>query len=202
MALLATARVLTVLALVEVMSRQRLLFASLASSSFLIYLDPLHRTNAVRTLVTSHMMAATMGWLTYLIVGPGYPSAGTAMVITIVLRILLYLLIVSSLGIAIGAWWEVAEWTAGIVLSTEVIEIPNDTMINLIMDSLESAIAALTSLWTLQEWMRQALRQYGIKHRSPIVRAIALNSKPYHKFFLNHLPSGGYFFMASDRWQG
>lgn len=34
------------------------------------------------------MMAATIGWLTYLILGPGYPSAGMAMVITIVLMIL------------------------------------------------------------------------------------------------------------------
>jgi hypothetical protein len=86
---------------------------------------------------------------------------------------LLYLLTITSCGIAIGALWEVAEWTAGIVLSTEVIESLNDTMwtagivlstevieslndtiIDLIMDSLGAAIAALTSLWTLQEWMR------------------------------------------------
>jgi hypothetical protein len=67
---------------------------------------------------------------------------------------LLYLLTITSLGIAIGALWEVAEWTAGIVLSTEVIESLNDTIIDLIMDSLGAAIAALTSLWTLQEWMR------------------------------------------------
>jgi hypothetical protein len=66
----------------------------------------------------------------------------------------LYLLTITSLGIAIGALWEVAEWTAGIVLSTEVIESLNDTIIDLIMDSLGAAIAALTSLWTLQEWMR------------------------------------------------
>jgi len=35
-----------------------------------------------------------------------------------------------------------------------VIESLNDTIIDLIMDSLGAAIAALTSLWTLQEWMR------------------------------------------------
>ncbi|MEG4207758.1 hypothetical protein QUA20_28025 [Microcoleus sp. Pol7_A1] len=67
---------------------------------------------------------------------------------------MLYLLTITSLGIAIGALWEVAEWTAGIVLSNEVIESLNDTIINLILDSLRAAIAALTSLWTLQEWMR------------------------------------------------
>jgi CBS-domain-containing membrane protein len=89
LALLPTATVLTVLALLEVLSRQRLLFASLASSSFLIYLDPQHGTNTVKTLVSSHIMAATIGWLTYVIIGPGYVSAGTAMVITIVLMILL-----------------------------------------------------------------------------------------------------------------
>jgi hypothetical protein len=67
---------------------------------------------------------------------------------------LLCFLIITSLVRAIGALWEVAEWTAGIVLSTEVIETLNDTIIDLIMDSGESAITALTSLWTLQEWMR------------------------------------------------
>ncbi|WP_449419740.1 hypothetical protein [Phormidium nigroviride] len=41
----------------------------------------------------------------------------------------------------------------------------------------------------------------GIKHLSPIVRAIALNSKQYHHFFFNHLSSDTYFLIASDRWQ-
>lgn len=67
---------------------------------------------------------------------------------------LLYLLTITSFGIAIDALWEVAEWTAGIVLSTEAIESLNDTIIDLIMDSLGAAIAAITGLWTLQEWMR------------------------------------------------
>jgi hypothetical protein len=40
LALLPTLMVLSVLGLVETLSRQRLLFASLASSAFLIYLDP------------------------------------------------------------------------------------------------------------------------------------------------------------------
>ena len=48
--------ILGVLALVEALSRQRLLFASLASSAFLIYLDPQHGTNTVRTLILSQMM--------------------------------------------------------------------------------------------------------------------------------------------------
>ncbi|MEC4818085.1 MAG: hypothetical protein SAK29_33165 [Scytonema sp. PMC 1069.18] len=51
------------LAFVEVLSRQRLLFASLASSAFLIYLDPQHGSNTVRTLVLSQMMAASIGFM-------------------------------------------------------------------------------------------------------------------------------------------
>ncbi len=84
-----TALVLSVLALVEVLSRQRLLFASLASSAFLIYLDPQHGTNTVRTLIISQMMAATIGLISYLVLGSGYLSGGIAMVLTIVLTILL-----------------------------------------------------------------------------------------------------------------
>ncbi|QYO68345.1 HPP family protein [Leptolyngbya sp. 7M] len=89
LALAPTLIILVVLALVEVLSRQRLLFASLASSAFLIYLDPQHGTNSIRTLITSQLMAATIGFFTYLIFGGGYVAAGTAMVITIVLMILL-----------------------------------------------------------------------------------------------------------------
>jgi CBS-domain-containing membrane protein len=89
LALLPTATVLVVLALVEALSRQRLLFASLASSAFLIYLDPQHGMNSVRTLVVSHTMAALIGWATYAAFGSGYAAGGSAMVATIVLMILL-----------------------------------------------------------------------------------------------------------------
>lgn len=64
----------------------------------------------------------------------------------------LYLLTIASFGIAIGALWEVTEWTAGKVLATEVIGSLNDTIVDLIMDSLGAALAAVISLWALQEW--------------------------------------------------
>ncbi|NTU79468.1 MAG: HPP family protein [Chloroflexales bacterium] len=89
LALLPTLIVLGVLAFVEVLSRQRLLFASLASSAFLIYLDPQHGTNTARTLSVAHLAAAGVGFLTYLALGPGYVSGGSAMVVTIVLMIVL-----------------------------------------------------------------------------------------------------------------
>lgn len=89
LALLPTVTVLGVFALVEALSQQRLLFASLASSAFLIYLDPQHGTNTVRTLILSQMVAASVGLGLYLAFGPGYLSGGSAMIVTIVLMILL-----------------------------------------------------------------------------------------------------------------
>ncbi|KIF79943.1 HPP family protein [Noviherbaspirillum autotrophicum] len=84
LALMPTAIVLLVLVLVEALSRQRLLFASLASSAFLIYLDPENAVNKVRTLVLSQVGAAALGLLAFMLLGPGYLSGGIAMVIAIV----------------------------------------------------------------------------------------------------------------------
>lgn len=89
LALLPTVTVLAVFALVEVVSQQRLLFSALASSAFLIYLDPQHGTNQVRTLVLSQMTAAFVGLIAFLLIGPGYLSGAVAMVTTILLLILL-----------------------------------------------------------------------------------------------------------------
>ncbi len=89
LAIMPTATILLVLAFVEVLSEQRLLFASLASSAFLIYLDPNHRVNSVRTLVISQIGAAALGLVTYATIGPGYISAGAAMVLAIVGMVLL-----------------------------------------------------------------------------------------------------------------
>lgn len=87
MAALPTATVLLVLFMVEVLSEQRLLFASLASSAFLIYLDPEHGTNRVRTLVVSQLAAAFIGLAGFVVLGPGYQAAAVAMVLTILLMI-------------------------------------------------------------------------------------------------------------------
>lgn len=65
---------------------------------------------------------------------------------------LLYLVTITSFGIAIGALWEVIEWSAGKILNSQVIESLDDTIIDLIMDSLGAGLAALISLWALQNW--------------------------------------------------
>lgn len=88
LAVMPTATVLLVLSLVEALSNQRLLFASLASSAFLIYLEPEHAVNQVRTLVLAQIGGAVLGLLAFMVLGPGYVSAGVAMVLAIVAMVL------------------------------------------------------------------------------------------------------------------
>lgn len=102
LALAPTAVVLGVFALVDALTRQRLLFASLASSAFLIYLDPEHGTNAVRTLVVAHLFAATAGLVAFVLLGPSYAAAGGAMVATIVAMIVLDAVHPPAVSMALG----------------------------------------------------------------------------------------------------
>ncbi len=88
MAVMPTLTVICVFLLVGAFSRQRLLFASLSSSAFLIYVDPEHGMNRVFTLTFSQMLAATLGLFAYLAFGPGYLSGGVAMITAITLMIL------------------------------------------------------------------------------------------------------------------
>lgn len=60
-----------------------LLFSSLASSAFLIYLDPQHPTNHIFTLVVAQVSAALIGFGILKLLGPGYVSAALAMVVSI-----------------------------------------------------------------------------------------------------------------------
>ncbi len=76
---------------------------------------------------------------------------------------LVYVLTIASFGIALGALWEVAEWSAEQLLNTQVIPGLDDTIIDLIMDSLGAVAAALLSLRTLQEWTGQTTKDQQIE---------------------------------------
>ena len=90
LATLPTLTVLIVFWLIDILSNQKLLFASLASSAFLIYLDPEHGTNRVKTLTIAQLMAAGFGFVTFEVIPAHlYLSGGIAMVATIVGMILL-----------------------------------------------------------------------------------------------------------------
>ena len=107
LAIMPTLTVLIVFALVEAWSRKHLLFASLASSAFLVYLDPKHRMNSVRTLVLAQGMAACLGFGAHALLGPSFWLAGAAMVVVIFLMIFLRAMhppaVSTALSFALGA---------------------------------------------------------------------------------------------------
>ena len=88
LAIMPTVVIIIVLLLLEAFSKQQLLFSSLASSAFLIYLDPKHPTNRVRTLIIAQMSAAIIGFIVFFLMGPGYDSAAVSMIIAIGVMIL------------------------------------------------------------------------------------------------------------------
>ncbi|HEX2910630.1 MAG TPA: HPP family protein [Chloroflexia bacterium] len=89
LAALPTITVLLVLVMLESFARQRLLFASLASSAFLIYRDPHNEMNSLYSLLISQMGGAIIGFAGSFIFGEGYQAAAIAMLVTIVYMILL-----------------------------------------------------------------------------------------------------------------
>ncbi len=125
LAALPTATVLLVLAFVEVLARQRLLFASLASSAFLIYLDPGHPSNSVRTVLLAQGGAAVFGWALVALLGPGYAAGATAMVATIVWMIAVDAVhppaVSTALSFALGAGQTRAVVLFGLALGVTVL---------------------------------------------------------------------------------
>jgi len=89
LALLPTLTVLIVLAGLELLVKQRLLFASLASSAFAIYLAPHHKSNRVRTLFGAQFGAALAGFGAQKLLGPGYSAAAGAMLLVIAVMVAL-----------------------------------------------------------------------------------------------------------------
>jgi CBS-domain-containing membrane protein len=79
---------IAVLMLLDTFGKQEILFSSLASSAFLIYLEPKHPTNKVRTLLISQLTASVIGYLVYISIGSGYTSAGISMILSIMVMIL------------------------------------------------------------------------------------------------------------------
>lgn len=87
LAIMPAGIVIAVLILLEAFSKQQLLFSSLASSAFLIYLDPKHPTNSIRTLIIAQFSASVIGYLIFLLAGPGYVAAAISMILAIAIMI-------------------------------------------------------------------------------------------------------------------
>jgi CBS-domain-containing membrane protein len=89
LAALPTLTVIGIFLALKVFSRQTFLFASLASSAFLIYQDPENGMNEAKVMIPAHVTAALLGFGTFLIFGEGYLSGAVAMGLTITVLILL-----------------------------------------------------------------------------------------------------------------
>ena len=77
-----------VLLLLNLFGKQEALFSSLASNAFLIYLNPQHPANSVRTLIIAQLSAAAIGYLVYIVMGAGYTTAAISMIIAIAVMII------------------------------------------------------------------------------------------------------------------
>ena len=63
---------------------------------------------------------------------------------------LLLAAVIACVGVAVGAWWEVAEWGFDRVAPGDVIKGKYDTIIDLVMDTLGAALGAWMSLRALR----------------------------------------------------
>jgi CBS-domain-containing membrane protein len=88
LALPPTLTVIATLFFVEMLTTQRVLFASLASSAFLIYREPTHGMNSVRVMTGAHLAATVLGVGCAFVLGAGYVAAAAAMTLTIVVLVL------------------------------------------------------------------------------------------------------------------
>jgi len=117
LAVLPTLIVLGTTFLVEELRHQRVLFASLASSAFLIYRAPGHPMNGVRVLASAHLVGVALGVGAAALLGTGYLAGATAMVATIVALILLDAVHPPAISTALGfAFFERKDQSAGLFL--------------------------------------------------------------------------------------
>lgn len=81
-------------------------------------------------------------------------------------RILLVVAI-ASLGIALGALWEVAEWLADFVLPQQIVSGLTDTITDIMLDSAGAVLAALLNLWGLHERSHAVEKDAALRHATP-----------------------------------
>ena len=117
LAALPTLIVLATVFLLSALRHERILFASLASSAFLIYRDPSHPMNGVRTMVGAHLVAVACGVGAALLFGAGYTAVAAAMIGTILLLVLANLVHPPAISTALGfAFFASQSDAAGVFL--------------------------------------------------------------------------------------
>lgn len=71
----------------------------------------------------------------------------------------LFIVVIASLGIALGALWEVGEWLADFVTPKQIVSGLDDTISDLILDSAGAVVAAWMNIAVLEERSRAELAQ-------------------------------------------
>jgi len=92
-----------------------------------------------RVLHSGTMLAITF-WLAVIVFAPPLKTGSP---------VLLFFLI-AAVGVAIGALWEVAEWVFDMVAPSDVIKGKNDTVLDIIMDTIGALIAACMALYFIK----------------------------------------------------
>jgi hypothetical protein len=88
-----------------------------------------------RVLHGATLFALTF-WLAVVVLGDVFREGNNA----------LFVLLVASVGIAAGALWEVAEWAFDQFAPGDVIKGKDDTVLDIVMDTIGSVLAALLAL--------------------------------------------------------
>jgi CBS-domain-containing membrane protein len=97
-----TVVVLLAVVLLETLRNERILFASLAASAFLIYRDPVHPMNGVRVMFAAHTVAVIIGVGCGALLGSGFAAASLAMVVTLLVLILFHSVHPPAVSTALG----------------------------------------------------------------------------------------------------
>lgn len=91
---------------------------------------------------TTFGVTLSLGFLTYYSVRATFRTHG-----------LLFVLVIASFGLAIGAAWEMLEWITGVIGTLQ------DTIGDLAMDTLGALLAGAFNLWALHEAPEDQLRE-------------------------------------------
>lgn len=83
---------------------------------------------------------------------------------------LMFIWTITSMGIAIGALWEVAEWLADFFFARQIVSGLTDTVTDIILDSAGALLAALLCLWGLNE--RVQVERAAEAGREPLAQRV------------------------------
>jgi len=79
----------------------------------------------------------------------------------------LFVLVIASLGVALGAWWEVVEWVSDFFTPKQIVSGIDDTITDIILDSGGALLAAVFNVYVLSERSRTELAEEQRKKGKP-----------------------------------